>query len=30
MAYIKNRHFGYATPENMEWVMMCDHQQMSG
>jgi len=27
---IKNRHFGYATPENMKWVNMCDHQQMSG
>ena len=27
---LKNRHFGYATPENMKWVNMCDHQQMSG
>ncbi|MDO4481499.1 MAG: aspartate/glutamate racemase family protein [Bacillota bacterium] len=27
---LKNRHFGYATPENMTWVNMCDHQQMSG
>ena len=27
---LKNRHFGYATPENMGWVNMCDHQQMSG
>ena len=27
---LKNRHFGYATPENMKMVNMCDHQQMSG
>lgn len=27
---IKNRHFGYANPHNMEWIRMCNHQQIAG